>query len=92
MCVCVPRCQCPPLYEGPECQQTRRRFLGNGYAWFPPMMPCVDSLVSVEFLTEGEDGLLLYTGPLATLLPGDPEDYMAIGGRGRGHHGSTNKV
>ncbi|XP_062318494.1 neural-cadherin-like [Osmerus eperlanus] len=72
------RCQCPPLFEGPECQQTRRRFLGNGYAWFPPMMPCVDSLVSVEFLTEGEDGLLLYTGPLATLLPGDPEDYMAI--------------
>lgn len=30
-------------------------------------------------MTEEEDGLLLYTGPLATLLPGDTEDYMAIG-------------
>lgn len=30
-------------------------------------------------MTDGDDGLLLYAGPLATLLPGDTEDYMAIG-------------
>lgn len=30
-------------------------------------------------MTEEDDGLLLYAGPLATLLPGDSEDYMAIG-------------
>lgn len=30
-------------------------------------------------MTEEDDGLLLYAGPLATLLPGDIEDYMAIG-------------
>ncbi len=30
-------------------------------------------------MTEEDDGLLLYGGPLATLLPGDAEDYMAIG-------------
>ncbi|XP_071199905.1 neural-cadherin-like [Salvelinus alpinus] len=72
------RCQCPPQYEGPECQQTRRSFLGNGYAWFPPIRPCFDSHLSLEFITGAEDGLLLYSGPLATLLPGDPEDYMAI--------------
>uniref|UniRef100_A0A8C7PBT5 Neural-cadherin-like n=1 Tax=Oncorhynchus mykiss TaxID=8022 RepID=A0A8C7PBT5_ONCMY len=72
------RCQCPPQHEGPECQQTRRSFLGNGYAWFPPIRPCFDSHLSLEFITEAEDGLLLYSGPLATLQPGDPEDYMAI--------------
>lgn len=43
------------------------------------MRPCFDSHLSLEFMTEEDDGLLLYTGPLATLLPGDAEDYMAIG-------------
>lgn len=73
------RCHCPPQLEGPDCQQTRLSFLGNGYAWFPPIKPCFDSHLSLEFMTEEDDGLLLYAGPLATLLPGDTEDYMAIG-------------
>ncbi|XP_023271307.1 neural-cadherin-like [Seriola lalandi dorsalis] len=72
------RCHCPPQLEGPDCQQTRLSFLGNGYAWFPPIRPCFDSHLSLEFMTEEDDGLLLYAGPLATLLPGDAEDYMAI--------------
>lgn len=73
------RCYCPPQLEGPSCQQTRLGFLGNGYAWFPPIRPCFDSHLSLEFMTEEDDGLLLYAGPLATLLPGEGEDYMAIG-------------
>ncbi|MEQ2178530.1 hypothetical protein GOODEAATRI_015008, partial [Goodea atripinnis] len=73
------QCQCPPQLEGPDCQQTRLSFLGNGYAWFPPIRPCFDSHLSLEFMTEEDDGLLLYAGPLATLLPGDNEDYIAIG-------------
>ncbi|XP_024137074.1 neural-cadherin [Oryzias melastigma] len=72
------RCYCPPQLEGPSCQQTRLGFHGNGYAWFPPIRPCFDSHLSLEFMTEEDDGLLLYAGPLATLLPGDGEDYMAI--------------
>uniref|UniRef100_A0A6Q2Y7V5 Uncharacterized protein n=1 Tax=Esox lucius TaxID=8010 RepID=A0A6Q2Y7V5_ESOLU len=72
------RCKCQPQHEGPECQQTRRSFLGNGYAWFPPIRPCFNSHLSLEFITEAEDGLLLYSGPLTTLLPGEPEDYMAL--------------
>uniref|UniRef100_A0A8P4GNM4 Neural-cadherin n=1 Tax=Dicentrarchus labrax TaxID=13489 RepID=A0A8P4GNM4_DICLA len=72
------RCHCPPQLQGPDCQQTRLSFLGNGYAWFPPIRPCFDSHLSLEFMTEEDDGLLLYAGPLATLLPGDAEDYMAI--------------
>lgn len=73
------RCQCPPQLEGPDCQQMRVSFLGNGYAWFPPIRPCFDSHLSLEFMTEEDDGLLLYAGPMATLMPGDSEDYMAIG-------------
>lgn len=73
------RCHCPPQFDGPDCQQTRLRFLGNGYAWFPPIRPCFDSHLSLEFMTEEDDGLLLYTGPLATLLPGEAEDFIAIG-------------
>ncbi|KAM6946138.1 neural-cadherin-like [Aplochiton taeniatus] len=72
------RCQCPPQHQGPECQQTSRSFLGNGHAWFPPIRPCFDSHLWLEFQTEEEDGLLLYSGPLATVLPGEAEDYLAI--------------
>ncbi|XP_061577385.1 neural-cadherin-like isoform X1 [Cololabis saira] len=72
------RCLCPPQLEGPDCQQTRLSFLGNGYAWLPPIRPCFDSHLSLEFMTEEDDGLLLYAGPVATLLPGDNEDYLAI--------------
>nr|XP_057943554.1 neural-cadherin-like isoform X2 [Doryrhamphus excisus] len=72
------RCQCPPQHDGPDCQQPRRSFLGNGYAWFPPIKPCFYSHLSLEFMTEEDDGLLLYAGPLTAQLPGDVEDFMAI--------------
>ncbi|KAM9423006.1 neural-cadherin [Salvelinus alpinus] len=72
------RCQCPAQFEGPECQQTKHSFHGNGYAWFPPIRPCFESRLSLEFITEVADGLLLYSGPLAQLQPWDLEDFMAI--------------
>lgn len=74
-----PRCQCPAQFEGPECQQNKHSFHGNGYAWFPPIMPCFESHVSLEFITDMADGLLLYSGPLAQLQAWDHEDFMAIG-------------
>lgn len=73
------RCQCPAQFEGPECQQNKHSFHGNGYAWFPPIMPCFESLVSLEFITDMADGLLLYSGPLAQLQAWDHEDFLAIG-------------
>ncbi|CDQ83036.1 unnamed protein product [Oncorhynchus mykiss] len=82
ICVDTPsgyRCQCPTQFEGPECQQTKHSFHGNGYAWFPPIRPCFESHLSLEFITEVADGLLLYSGPLAQLQPWDLEDFMAIG-------------
>ncbi|XP_057689572.1 neural-cadherin isoform X2 [Corythoichthys intestinalis] len=73
------RCECPPMFDGPECQQTKRSFGGGGYAWFPPLTPCFQSHISVEFLTEEADGLLLYDGPLgAAALPGEPQDFISI--------------
>ncbi|XP_053709849.1 neural-cadherin [Synchiropus splendidus] len=72
------RCQCPAQFEGPECQQNKHSFHGNGYAWFPPMMPCFQSHISLEFITDVPDGVLLYSGPLAQLQAWDQEDFMAI--------------
>ncbi|XP_019740005.1 neural-cadherin [Hippocampus comes] len=72
------RCQCPAQLEGPECQQNKHSFHGNGYAWFPPMTPCFESHISLEFITEVPDGLLLYSGPLAQLQAWDHEDFMAL--------------
>ncbi|XP_035250729.1 neural-cadherin-like [Anguilla anguilla] len=72
------RCQCPPQFDGPDCQQTKHSFHGDGYAWFPPIRPCFESHLSLEFITEAADGLLLYSGPVAQLQPWDPEDFMAI--------------
>lgn len=67
------------MFDGPECQQTKRSFGGRGYAWFPPIMPCFQSHISLEFLAESADGLLLYDGPLNSAYPGEPEDFIAIG-------------
>uniref|UniRef100_A0A3Q3XD46 Uncharacterized protein n=1 Tax=Mola mola TaxID=94237 RepID=A0A3Q3XD46_MOLML len=72
------RCQCPAQFEGPECQQNKHSFHGNGYAWFPPLILCFESHVSLEFITDVADGLLLYSGPLAQLQAWDHEDFMAL--------------
>uniref|UniRef100_A0A8C7X481 Si:ch211-186j3.6 n=1 Tax=Oryzias sinensis TaxID=183150 RepID=A0A8C7X481_9TELE len=72
------KCQCQAQFEGPECQQIKHSFHGNGYAWFPPMMPCFESHVSLEFITDVAEGLLLYSGPLAQLQAWDHEDFMAL--------------
>uniref|UniRef100_A0A8C5H0I1 Neural-cadherin-like n=1 Tax=Gouania willdenowi TaxID=441366 RepID=A0A8C5H0I1_GOUWI len=72
------RCQCPAQFQGPECQQNKHSFTGSGYAWFPPITPCFESHVSLEFITDVPDGLLLYSGPLAQLQAWDHEDFMAL--------------
>ncbi|XP_029447582.1 LOW QUALITY PROTEIN: neural-cadherin-like [Rhinatrema bivittatum] len=72
------RCQCPISFHGPECQQTKRTFLGGGYAWFTPSKLCFEGHISLEFITEVADGLLLYDGPVAPLLPREAEDFIAL--------------
>ncbi|XP_041045226.1 neural-cadherin [Carcharodon carcharias] len=72
------RCECIPMFDGPECQQTRYTFKGHGYAWFPPIKPCFKSLISLEFLTEAANGLMLYDGPLSQVHSGELEDFIAL--------------
>ncbi|NXA34968.1 CADN protein, partial [Eudromia elegans] len=72
------RCVCPASFHGPECQQTQHSFHGNGYAWFPPLRPCLESSLSLEFITAAPDGLLLYSGPLANPEPGRADTFIAI--------------
>ncbi|KAI3360563.1 hypothetical protein L3Q82_002284 [Scortum barcoo] len=73
------RCKCPPMFDGPECQQTKHSFGGQGYAWFPPIRLCFQSRVSLEFLAESANGLLLYNGPLGPARAGEQEDFIAVG-------------
>ncbi|KAK2909682.1 hypothetical protein Q8A73_007397 [Channa argus] len=72
------RCKCPPMFDGPECQQTKHSFGGQGYAWFPPLRPCFQSHVSLEFLAESANGLLLYNGPLDPINSREQEDFIAV--------------
>uniref|UniRef100_A0AAV2MF92 Uncharacterized protein n=1 Tax=Knipowitschia caucasica TaxID=637954 RepID=A0AAV2MF92_KNICA len=57
------RCVCPPLLDGPRCEQTSITFGGSGFSWLPPLSLCASSLLSLEFVLESS-GLLLYQGPL----------------------------
>ncbi|XP_074957551.1 neural-cadherin-like isoform X3 [Phalacrocorax aristotelis] len=72
------RCLCPASFHGPECQQTKHSFHGNGYAWFRPIRPCFEISLSLEFITVVPDGLLLYSGPLSNPEPGNTENFIAI--------------
>ncbi|XP_042677339.1 LOW QUALITY PROTEIN: neural-cadherin-like [Centrocercus urophasianus] len=72
------RCLCPASFHGPDCQQTKHSFHGNGYAWFRPIRPCFESSLSLEFITAVPDGLLLYSGPLSNPEPGNTESFIAI--------------
>lgn len=73
------RCKCAANFHGPDCQQTKHSFRGHGYAWFPPLQPCFESRISLEFITEVADGLLLYHGPAAQGQPGEQENFLALG-------------
>uniref|UniRef100_A0ACB8EA14 Uncharacterized protein n=1 Tax=Sphaerodactylus townsendi TaxID=933632 RepID=A0ACB8EA14_9SAUR len=72
------RCQCLTSFHGVDCQQTKHSFHGNGYAWFRPIRPCFESLLSLEFITDVPNGLLLYNGPLSETGPGNSENFIAI--------------
>uniref|UniRef100_A0ABM5ETP5 Neural-cadherin-like n=1 Tax=Pogona vitticeps TaxID=103695 RepID=A0ABM5ETP5_9SAUR len=72
------RCKCFASFHGPDCQQTKRSFHGNGYAWFRPIRPCFESSLSLEFITDVPDGLLLYNGLLSDSVSGISENFIAI--------------
>ena len=57
-------CECGREYRGPECQSTTRTFKGNSYIWLDKLAAYERSHVSLQFMTETADGLLLFQGPL----------------------------
>lgn len=77
----IATCSCPDGFDGPQCQVTSRTFSGDGsWAWFPPLEQCEDSHLSVEFMTETPNGLILYNGPIAAPLMGTQivEDFISL--------------
>ncbi|XP_054282160.1 neural-cadherin-like [Macrosteles quadrilineatus] len=73
-------CSCPLGYTGPRCQQTTRSFRGDGWAWYPSLQSCHESHLSVEFITDHENGLILYDGPVTPPRPGQDvvSDFISL--------------
>ncbi|XP_015922304.1 neural-cadherin-like isoform X1 [Parasteatoda tepidariorum] len=61
----VINCTCSEGFNGPQCQKTTRHFGGDGFAWFPPLQQCETSHFKLEFMTQSQNGLLLYNGPIS---------------------------
>ncbi|KAK3860230.1 hypothetical protein Pcinc_033702, partial [Petrolisthes cinctipes] len=59
------RCICPGSSWGPRCKVLSRSFNGRGWAWVPPVPPCLPATLSLRILTLHPHGLLLYSGPLS---------------------------
>ncbi|XP_077977061.1 putative neural-cadherin 2 [Glandiceps talaboti] len=71
------RCMCPMGYSGPRCQDTKRSFSGDGYAWYEALETCEDFHLSLMFLTNDANGLLMYNGPM--MVDSHISDFIAIG-------------
>ncbi|KAH9498290.1 hypothetical protein Btru_009594 [Bulinus truncatus] len=63
------RCVCHDGFDGPRCQQTRHHFSGNSVAIYPTLQQCEKSQTSIEFITDQEDGIIFYNGPLNNIDP-----------------------
>ena len=68
MCVkqgSIQKCQCPRGFDGPRCQKTIRHFNSSGgFAWLNSLPQCADLVVSLEFITTNNRGLIFYNGPI----------------------------
>ena len=74
---------CPEGFEGPHCQQLKHSFGGDAdsWAWYPPLQQCDDSYTSFEFITNSQNGLLLYNGPM---YAPQGRNEQCVGGGGEG--------
>lgn len=57
------RCQCSNEVEDPHCEQTSIRFLGIGWALYPPFDACENTHISLYVRALKKDGLIFYVGP-----------------------------
>ncbi|KAH9502649.1 hypothetical protein Btru_074016 [Bulinus truncatus] len=72
-------CVCHDGFDGPRCQQTRHHFSGNSVAIYPTLQQCEKSQTSIEFITDQEDGIIFYNGPLNNIDPLEsPQDFILL--------------
>ncbi|XP_077867293.1 neural-cadherin-like, partial [Saccoglossus kowalevskii] len=71
-------CECSTEFEGPNCEDVKRSFSGNGYAWYETLQQCEVTRTSLEFITESPNGILLYNGPMTEVRDYEPDDYIAL--------------
>lgn len=73
----VSRCECPYLFDGPNCQQTKRSF-NDGYATFTTLRQCEETSLSIEFITQTQSGTLFYNGPIQPIEGDDAIDMILL--------------
>ena len=59
-----------PGFDGGRCQQTHIGFPGDGWAWLATFPSCGYAHISLEFLTERDNSVLLYSGPMSVINNG----------------------
>ncbi|XP_055891438.1 neural-cadherin-like [Biomphalaria glabrata] len=76
-------CSCYDGFDGPRCQQRRHHYNGNSVSIYPTLQQCEVSQTSIEFITDQEDGVIFYNGPLDNIDPLEsPQDFILLELRG----------
>lgn len=72
------RCECPPKYEGPNCEQLSVGFSSDGWAMYPPLDPCEQTQISLEIKPQTQSALVMYIGPLNYNARLPVQDFLAF--------------
>lgn len=68
-------CECrAPFLNGSRCESRTRTFDSGSFAWLKSSISCEKLSLSMEFMTNQPDGMLLYNGPVRSLR--DHDEYM----------------
>ena len=71
---------CRAGFDGPRCQQTRHSFPGgDSWALYPALSLCTDSHTSLELMTQSDNAVIMYHGPVTDRLqPGQSTDFILL--------------